>query len=439
MRFRAWIVCSVAFVSMVIPVFAQTTGDPLSLTIEDSIAAAMDNQPLIKQALAAVRAGKSRVGEAKSSYYPSLSGQGSYTRLEPEQNITIPGPPPVSFSLHPVNNWDFHLALSQVVFAFGREIHVRLAENGVDLARIGVEQIELSIAYQTALTFYGVLFLRDQVQSLDDQLADLKHHLSVIREKEQTGSATKYDVLSTQVQVATLQSQRIDVENQFQKQEIALKELVGVDPMSSVTLAGSFTPAPPSGDIQSYVTQALSRRPEIRQALLKEESAALNRSAARATGLPTVAAHAAAGYKNGLLPDSDSLSFNWNAGVTVNVPLFSGFATAKQIEQMQAMIESAEDNTSQMRRRITTQVLQAYQDVKASREGEKTASVQLDQAQQALDAAKIQYDLGVITNDEYLTSQTALARAKLSHLLALYNEVKSDYALRQAMGEEIWP
>ena len=103
-----------------------------------------------------------------------------------------------------------------------------------------------------------------------------------------------------------------------------------------------------------------------------------------------------------------------------------------------AGLDAAKEKGAALKSGAITQVLQALQDLSASHQAEETSRVQLDQAQQALDAAKIQYELGVITNDEYLSSQTALAQAKLANLLARYNEVASDYSLKEALAQRIW-
>lgn len=53
----------------------------VTLTVEQAVARARTNQPLIQQALAAEEAARARVGEAQSQYYPTVSGTASYTRL----------------------------------------------------------------------------------------------------------------------------------------------------------------------------------------------------------------------------------------------------------------------------------------------------------------------------------------------------------------------
>ena len=61
----------------------------------------------------------------------------------------------------------------------------------------------------------------------------------------------------------------------------------------------------------------------------------------------------------------------------------------------------------------------------------------LEQARQMVEVAKLQYDIGVISNFEYLDAQTALETANVSNLGARYKEVMSEYALRQAVGETL--
>lgn len=55
-----------------------------------------------------------------------------------------------------------------------------------------------------------------------------------------------------------------------------------------------------------------------------------------------------------------------------------------------------------------------------------------------LEVVKLQYDLGMLTNLEYLDAQAALERAQLGSLQGRYREVLSEYALKLATGTPIW-
>jgi len=421
------------------PQAAQNTA--ISLTFEQAISRATANQPLIQQAVAAVEAARARVGEAQSAYYPSISATGSYTRLEPDESITFPGLG--SFSLVPVDNWDFNVGLRQVIFQFGRRgVQVKLAENGVSAARIGVEQIRISMAFQAAQGFYTVLFLQEQRKALDEQLKNLQEHLRATQVKEQTGSATRYDVLSTGVRISVLQSQITEAENQYQKQSIGLRQLLGMEDSETLSLGGGFAPMTDDpSDEQSQIASAMAHRPEVLQAAESESAAELNRSLATMGAWPTISAHASMGYKNGIVTsdntDNNALVFDWVAGIQVSVPIFQGFLVARQGEEAEKKLVAARENARAVKRSVTTQVLQALQDADASRKQVQIAQSQLDQAKEMQEVVRLQYDLGMLSNLEYLDAQSALERAQLGSLQAQYRAVLSELAVKQAIGAVI--
>jgi outer membrane protein len=418
-----------------------------ALTIGQAIARATTNQPLIRQAEAAVEAARARIGEAQSAYYPNLLASASYNRIEPLQAFSFdlgalvgnPSLPPLSMSLLPEDNWDLHVGLNQLIFQFGkRGVQVKLAESGLNAARIGVEQIKQNLAFQAVQGFYTVLFTEEQLKILAEQLENLELHLKTVQEKMAAGSATKLEVLTTQFRIAGLQSERLEAESRYEQQAVALKQLLGLDPEEGLELQGSLALGQASPDPRSLIGAAVENRPEIRQALQAEYAAQLNRRLSASGYFPTLSAHGSLGYKNGLLPNISSLTFNWVAGVQMNVPIFDGLLTARQVQEADQRLLAARENTTAVRRTIVTQVLQALQELKTRRRQVETSLEQLQQAQAMLEIAKTQYEIGMTTNLEYLDAQASLERARLTKLTAAYREVLSEYALQQAAGESIW-
>lgn len=418
---------------------AQGAAAP-ALGLEDVIAKAVSNQPLILQAESSVAAARAKEEEAKSAYLPNVSAVGSYVFLEPQEGIVFG---PESFALAPQNVLDFHAAASELVYDFGkRELQVKLADNGVDAASIGIDQIKTSIAFQTAQVFDSALFLRSEIKVLDEQLGTLEQHLSDTQKREETGSSTHYDVLTTQVRLASVKSQRIDAMGQYEKQRIALKELMGLGPKEDFDIRGDFSLAPVPGDAQSALSAALDQRPDLAQSLSSEKQAQLALSLAKLGHMPTISTQVEAGFKNGILTftntDINSLLFNWDFGLMVSVPVFDGLLTERRSAEADAKLAAARSGTEALRRTVATQVLQALQDVVSSHEQTDNSLAQLAQAQEALNMAKVQYDIGVGTNLEYLDSQTSLELAKLNNLGATYREFLSQLQLKQALGARLW-
>jgi outer membrane protein len=411
-----------------------------ALTIEQAIARATSNQPLIRQAQAAVEAARARVGQARSVFYPNLQASASYNRIEPLQSFDLsalfPGAPPMA--LIPEDNWDVHLGASQLIFQFGKQgAQVKLAESGLNAARIGLEQIKQSLAFQAVQGFYTVLFAREQLKILAEQMENLEQHLKIVQEKMDAGLATKLEVLATQFRIGGLQSERLDAQSRYEQQAIAMKLLLGLDPEAELQLEGSLQPGRTAPEPQTLTAAALEHRPEVQQALEGENTALLARRLAASGYLPTLSAHGSIGYKNGLLPNINTLTFNWLAGVQMNLPIFDGLLTARQVQEADQKLQAAKANTAAVERTIVTQVRQALEELITRQRQVETSLQQLQQAQAMLQIAKTQYEIGVTTNLEYLDAQASLQTATLTNLTASYREVLSEYALLQAAGESI--
>jgi outer membrane protein len=168
-----------------------------------------------------------------------------------------------------------------------------------------------------------------------------------------------------------------------------------------------------------------------------ESAAELSRSMATMGAWPTISAHASMGFKTGILPDINVPEFNWVAGVQVNVPIFQGYLIAHLGEEADKKLLAARENTLAVKRNVTTQVLQALQDADAGRQQVQSAQSQLDQVKEMLGVVKLQYDLGMLTNLEYLDAQAALERAQLGSLQAQYRAVLGELAVKQAIGADI--
>jgi outer membrane protein len=456
MQLKSWILLAslsaLASFAAAQSAIAQSAASPAqnpapALGLDAVIAKAVANQPLILQAESSVAAARAKEEEAKSAYLPNVSAAGSYLRLEPQEGESLNFKPllplDVQAALTPENMLDFHLGASMLVYDFGkRELQVKLAASGVDAASIGIDQIKTSIAFQAAQVFETALFLRSEIKVLDEQLATLDQHLQDTQKREDTGSSTHFDVLTTQVRLASVKSQRIDAEGQYAKQRIALKELMGLKPDEDFELEGDFTPSTARVDGEAALAAAMTQRPDLAQSLSAEKQAQLALSLARLGHMPTISAQAEAGYKNGVLTfdnlDVDKLLFNWDLGVMVSVPLFDGLLTERRSAEADAKLAAARSGSDALRRTVTTQVLQALQDVESSHEQTDNSLAQLDQAQEALNMAKVQYEIGVGTNLEYLDSQTSLELAKLNNLGAAYRELLAQLQLKQTLGARLW-
>jgi len=414
---------------------AQTPTD--SLTVEQVVQLVLASHPAVQQAAAGVTAADARVAESRSAYYPALSAGGSAMRAAPVPNLTIPNLG--TFSLTPRMTYATGLELHQTVLDFGRRSGaVALARARGAGAADNVDLVRSDLAFQAIDAFYAVLFLRQSLHVQDAEIDALQQHLAVSRERASSGAVTDFDVLTTEVRVATAQSQRIDVANQLEQREIALRELLGVPAQQPLPLTGAFTLTPVGLAGDSLTQLALAQRPEMRLARQGEAAAAAERRVAGLGQRPSLGLDLQAGFRNGFEPTLDRIEGNWNAGVSVQVPVFDGGRTRDQVDEAEANVTAAQEHTRDVARRVMADVQQSLANLRASRDKLATSELQVEQADTALSLAETRYRAGVITNLEVLDAQTALAEARLLRLRTQYAFVQSRYDVERAVGAKPW-
>jgi outer membrane protein len=408
-----------------------------SLLLEQVIDKVLQKNPLIEQSLHKIDAANAQIGLSKSINYPFASADISYDRIGPVIQFHIPDAG--TFALFPADNYDAHIAAQYTIYDFGKSrTETELAKNGFVREQQNTQALRNRLAYQTVNLFYAILYLQQDIQVLDKEIAALQNHLDVAQKRANTGSATEFDVLTTRVRVSNAQSQKVDAENILQKQWLLLRSLLA-DSTGEINIKGDFgAEFAELSDRPALLAQALSERQEmklaennIRQSAIAVQLASMNNNA-------QLKINGMLGVKNGYIPDLNEPRFNWLAGIGLHIPLFDGYATHFKEQQARANLAAAESYSNEIRRQVSTEVNQAVEDVLAQKRKLAAADLQLQQANEAVSLANRQYQAGVVTNLELLDAHTAQAQSRLQKSKVLYNLVLSEYKLEQVLGKKNW-
>ena len=426
------------FVAMHALVLLHAQSQPKdSLTLEQAIQQVIDHHPIVQQASEAFQASLARVEQSRSGYYPVSDVELGYARLAPIAELAFPGLG--DFKLFPENNYDEHIVLRQTVYDFGKiSSGVALNQSNVDIATDNIELVKSNLAYQTVQTFYSILFLRQGIHVQNRQIDVLNQHLIITQKKTQAGTATDFDILTTQVRIAAARNKEFDLQNDLKKQEASMRRLLNLPVNTEVRLRGEFVSPTVGLDIDSLITLAKKQRVELRLSRNAERTAELQEHAVSLRDMPALKVNLAYGLKNGYIPNLDALRGNWVAAVQATIPVFNGYRTRNEEQEAEANFKSAEARTRDTEGLIFTEVQQAVSDVQTNVEKIQTSELQVAQAIQAVEIATSRYASGAVTNLDLIDSETALAQAELLHLEALYHFVLSRYTLEKAVGELPW-
>jgi outer membrane protein len=408
-----------------------------SLSIKEAVQLVLVRNPSLAQAEASLAATRDKTEAIKSSYYPMVNGVASYADIGPISTISLGAGP--ALSLYPANNYDIHVGLDYTLWDFGkRELSLNAGKNQEAIAGDRLQGAKIALSYQVMQIFNTILLLQKGVIVSDEQIATLNRLLQVVKEKTRTGSATEFDTLTTAVQRASAENQRITLTNNLSKQRIALRVLLGLPLGAPLFLKGDFPVEPVALNSDSLIADAFQNRPEHRLSLHAQAASQIQVQSAKQEYYPAITCFATGGIKNGYIrkmpPDLNEPVPNWTVGGRLTVPIFDGFRRKHDIAEAQANERAAASGLSDVEERIWTEVLQAEADVEAALAQIAVSSLKVKQAARSFELARIRFETGTITNTDLLDEQNKYVEAEYAHVQNQYQYVISLLALDRTTG-----
>jgi len=435
--------CAALCFASIFPLFGQNNdgasftmgGDSLSL--EKYIITVMQTHPAIKEAEEALNAADKRIRLAQAAYFPNFDATASYSYIGPVSTLDIPviG----SIQLYPENNYSASINLKQSIYDFGRTSKdVQFQRENKNLVSVSLDEIRQKLSLAAIGNYYSLVYLQEAMLIKNEQLNTLKEHLEFINKKKETGSSTKYEILSTEVKISYVQSQLTDIESAINIQHSVMNSLLGMPENTALLVMRDINFQALAMDPDSMVSRALSQRNEIRAASEKISLAKLRYQIEKTKYYPFINLYASGGGKNGYIPDLNKLTFNYIAGIGLNIPIFDGTKTQYNVALAKSAILTNQLDMELQRRTITSDVIENKNNLIASNKKISLYEMQLKQAEQAFALARINYASGAITNLDLLDATTQVAESRLMLLKVRIDSAINFYRLKVAVGDKLY-
>jgi outer membrane protein TolC len=210
---------------------------------------------------------------------------------------------------------------------------------------------------------------------------------------------------------------------------------MGLDAGAPLTLAEIAEVMPDAAferDVNALIAQARARRPDLKAAEAQEHAARASVDLARANGLPTLSLGSGPSWAGG---NRDTISSHSNAiGLTLTLPLFSGFNTTYNVRTAQARVDVAGAQRDNVRLQVAFDVWTAYQSLITATQAIRTTADLLASAEQSENVALGRYKAGVGSILDVLNAQSALAAARLQRIQARLDWNVFRATLAKALG-----
>lgn len=413
---------------------AQTSQEPLRLTLADAIRRALDEGTAVRLATSRITGAEARAQEARSALQPQLSA-GSQLANESINLATFgftppPGEPNVT---PPFNVVDFHLTAAMNIIDLAARRRYEAARAGVHVSEEERRRTENEVAAAVASLYVAVGRSAARIDEIRANVELFQRLRQLAVDQKNAGLGTRLDTTRADVQLARQQQSLLVSTNRRDVARLALLRAIGADLGEDVVLADDWSQqAAPVPDLAAALTTARQSRPELALIEQRLRVAALEIEAARAEKLPTVAAQAQAVESGNRVQD---LEWSRTIGAVVSVPILTGRRIEARVAAARSQQEDLRVQQRDVERQVEQEVRQALLNWQSASSRVELADRSLQLAQDELELASDRFKAGVASSIEVDNAQTSLAAARDLRIDALADEAQARFDLARATGE----
>lgn len=426
----------------------QETGRPCArelparpLDLSDVIDIALCGNLRTASAWAAARSRAATVGGARSAYLPSLSAAGSMRR-------TIGGDSGSTSSTGSGSDEDrgsgsssgsdtrytTSASLSYLLFDFGgRGAALDAARALLDAARLTRNAVLQDVYRETVSGYHAWVAADGSLQAAYESERAAQSSLDAASARERSGTATRADRLQAQTALAQTQLARVQAQGRRRSSLGALANLMGLPANTALRLA----PPPVVEPTEDFVAQldplviaSIEARPDLAASKANLEAARGEVRVAQSAGLPTLSTNVAQNYSDNGRRESDSTT----VGLSVSLPLFSGFENTYRVRAAEAQVEARRAEFERLRNQISLEVYQAHSELATQTQSVFTAQSLIRSAEESESVARERYKAGVGTIIDLINAQDSTAGARRQLIQARSDWASARTRLAQAVG-----
>ncbi|MBA4072655.1 MAG: hypothetical protein C0497_12585 [Gemmatimonas sp.] len=417
----------------------QSPQDTARLTVTIAIDRALASHPTVAFARAGVDVAAADERQARASWLPMVLLDGAVNKFQqpmivyPLHRFDLRNPPVFDTDLSQVS-----LAASYTLFDFGaRSAKTKAAASQRNAADASLGATEQQLIARTLGAYLRVLTARGVLDAEDQRVAALAAEAQRARDRFAAGKTARLDTLRAAAELAVVAADRVASAANVELAEYDLARLMDVSfasvhgvALSSVHLArlGGET----SPDRAAMVARAGGANADLQAAARRADAAAASVGAAKAGRLPQFQATTAIIDRSNI---TGRWLAEWQVGVGMSWPLFSGGARESAISRAEASSRAAREQLRMTRLTAEQQVDEARATFDASRARVAALDAAVQHATEVARITALARDVGDGTQTDYLIAEASLFRARSGLVQARYAAVAARVELARVLGE----
>lgn len=400
-----------------------------NLTLDEAIELSLNNSKKIEISSRNKKIGDINLGIAFKAALPSVTYEGSYSRMEHStrdvygRQTEVKGHKGVKYKQK--DGYTSQVVISQPIFQGGAILGgIKGAKAMADIAELSYIADKRDVRLNTIQLYSNIIKYQKDLEALETSKKELE-----IRHKEQQNKLDlrliiKADLLKTEVAMLEVDSNIVQVKNLIYTEMKKLKIDTGLTNEEELILADLNVPEGLSSEI-NFDNDMITAKTQSLTALISKnnvEYAKAEKMVAFSDNLPKVNAFVQyGGYERESMDDSFH-NEEWRGGVKVTWELFNfgsgidSYRAANQSYKIEQLNDSiAQDN-------IEIDLTTAYSEVIRLEKLRIAMRSSLEASQENYDIDTERYKAGLLSTQDYLNSEAQLRQSKVD-----YNKAESDY------------
>lgn len=428
-------------VLMTAGVVTAQVSEKQEFTLAAAIETALKNNRIYKVAEQDLEKSDLQINEAYGLAMPVINGSAQYTRnLEPTVFfITDQKTGQINQMKFGADNaYQLGFTLQQPLYSKTVGTALEVAEIYKDFSLAGVNSSRLKTILDVKKAYYGVLLAKRYKEVSQKMLELTESNYKNVQAMFKEGVASEYDELRMSVQLANVRPQVLQAQNTYQIAVLNLKNQLGID-KEPVVIDEFRLELLPEDQITLGKQKVVDQNSALRQLTIQKNLLEKNVEIKQSGLWPSLYAFGNLSFQtqanNFTISDYDWVRSS-SVGLSLSIPIFSGFQTVSQIQQAELEVTKMGYQINDLQQNLQLAVQSAAYKLKEAKERVEAQGKAVGQAEKALSIAEIRFKNGVGMQLEILDAQLALNQALNNQAQATYDYLVAKADWQQLTGME---
>jgi outer membrane protein len=400
-----------------------------SLTLQECLQMARDNNPALKSSAWDSRIAQDNVRQVSSTYLPRIDAQAGYTMQHEPQAVIINGR---TVETQEADYAFAGLSATYTIYDFGRrDARKHQAGAVVDATNQAFESMRSDTALQVIEAYFGILESGRLVMAASDEVAQVEEHRRVAQVLFEEGVTTRNDVLQADVRLAAARQKLLLMKNRRENIWLRLNFLTGSQAGFRSTLDDKSVIAAPVA-VDTNDSSVLAGRHDLQSLRHRVSASEFEVSESRGNFFPELYSRLGLDYtQNDKVREQTIMS----ATVGLKINIFDGYASTSARDRALKNRSKSEDSLRLAEQQARLEIDTARNDVTVAKERIDVAEVAIRQSEENLRINRERYRERVGTATEVLDAQTLVTQAKTDYYRAFYDHQTATARLKKSLGE----